>query len=85
MYCEVAFGRRRERKEGGGGGRAAAAVWGKLRLSGWIETAKYICESGSRGKSWWHSAITVKRERRSCCCHVREGRGLSRRGRPIAD
>lgn len=25
------------------------AVWGKLRLSGWVETAKYICESGSRG------------------------------------
>lgn len=24
-----------------------AAVRGKLRLPGWIETAKYICESGS--------------------------------------
>lgn len=64
--------------------KEGAAVWRKLRLSGWIETTKCICESGSR-KLWWYSAITVKRERRPCCCHEQEGRGLSRRGRPIAD
>lgn len=38
MYCEVALGRREKKDRG--------AVWGKLRLSGWKETAKYICESG---------------------------------------
>lgn len=37
MYCEVALeGGEKERR-------------GKLRLPGWIDTAKYICESGSGG------------------------------------
>ncbi len=50
MYCEVVLeGEENERREGD-----------KLRLPGWIKTAKYICESGSVGKSWRYSAITVK-------------------------
>lgn len=74
MYCEVALDRR-EKKE----------RVGKIEALGWKETVKYICESGSKrgGESWWYSAITVKRERRFCCCLERKGRGLSRRGTPI--
>ena len=87
MYCEVALEGEGKKGREGGGRRGSCCVWGgkKLRFPGWKETAKYICESGSRGGgSWWYSAITVKRERRSCCCG-REGWGLSRRGRPVAD
>lgn len=49
MYCESGFGRWGERKEegkfcvcGGWGGGVGG------RLPGWIQTAKCICESGSR-------------------------------------
>ena len=87
IVCDVlwsGFGRRGEENEGREEWGAAVLGGGEMRFPGWKETAKYICESGSRGESWWYSAITVKRERRSCCCE-REGRGLSRRGRPVAD
>lgn len=45
MYCESGFGGWGERKEEG---KFCVCVGGESRLPGWIQTAKCICESGSR-------------------------------------
>lgn len=49
MYCEVALEGEGKKGREGGGGSCCVGGGGEWRFPGWKETAKYICESGSRG------------------------------------